>query len=108
MPLPEESAFIVAEREALPGGFRGPVTTAQSRGNIRGRGAGKGKGKKRKASGQDGESSTRSNIRGRGRGSNRGNGRGSSRPDANGSATFVLPDLNEQADEIQVTQNAPL
>jgi hypothetical protein len=106
MPLPKESAFIVAEREALPGGFRGIVTTAQSRGNIRGRGAGKGKWKKRKASGQDGESSTRSNIRGRG--SNRGNGRGSSRPDANGSATFVLPDLNEQADEIQVTQNAPL
>jgi hypothetical protein len=75
MPLCEESAFIVAEREALPGGFRGTVTTTQSRGNIRGRGAGKGKGKKRKA---------------------------------NGTATFVLPDLNEQADEIQVTQNAPV
>jgi hypothetical protein len=33
---------------------------------------------------------------------------GSSRLHANGTATFVLPDLNEQADEIQVIQNAPV
>jgi hypothetical protein len=81
--LLEESAFIVAERNALRGGARGKVTIAQAGGSIKGRGTSRtniesgrggarGKCKKRKDPGDgDGECSARGNTRRTARGTGR-------------------------------------
>lgn len=72
-PLPEESLFVAAARDAMPAG-RGRVTTAQTRGSLRGRGRGRVTGAERDSSPSERVSATAQRGRGsattqRGRGS---------------------------------------
>ena len=105
-PLPE-NAFVVAARDSIPVS-RVRVTTASTRGNLRGRGRGRGRGRSN-APTQAEQGNTSS-----------GRGKGKKRPanaQATGSRTreraqSSIPDLNEQihdqdAQEVPLSQNAP-
>ena len=84
IPLPEESAFVVAARESIPEA-RSRLTTANNRGNLRGRGRGRSNSTSRARAAKSGTSrenasgsgTTRENAGGSG--TTRENGRGRTR-----------------------------
>jgi hypothetical protein len=72
--LPDESAFVVEARDALP--QQGRVTTAQLRGSLRGRARGSAdRGRGRSSDRGKGRTAGQTTDRGRGRSSDRGRGR---------------------------------
>ena len=99
--MPELSSFVATARDDMPTA-RGRVTTAQSRGNLRGRGRGntaaatRAKGKGKLASEADGSSFVPAAARGRG-----------SRGRGNGAATRGTGKNKRKAPEEETSQPTP-